>query len=105
MSFVATPFRRMIEEREAKRLEFLRSCHPNSTYGRLAELPITIREFPEGFIIQLPLEPHLIVVPYQTRGEEYWAAVVVGNPQEMYPINCRISLTNDEVIRGERITL
>lgn len=97
-------FHAIHELEQAERLEFLRSCPPTSTYGQLALLPITIREWPEGFIIRLPLAPHLIVVPYERHGES-WAAVVVGNPAPMYPVNCRLSLSHDEVIRGTRIKL
>lgn len=105
MAFKDTPFHKMIQQEEAKRLEMLRSCPPTSTFGLLAELPIIHRGYPRGYVLRSPLSG-LVFVPYEQPSRHSWNAVVVQDTgKSAYPVGCLICVSDDEVIRSARVDL
>lgn len=90
-----------MDERRAERQAFLESCPPTSTYGMLAKMPIRIKDYPLGFVVELPLTG-LWVVPYEADLGGWWSCVVVkGN--DTYPVGGHhLSISGDEIERGIR---
>jgi hypothetical protein len=93
--------RQYAENKRAERQAFLESCPPTSTYGMLAKLPVQIKHYPLGFIVELPLTG-LWVVPFEhTSGNSWACAVVKGN--DTYPVGGHhLSISHDEIERGIR---
>lgn len=96
-------FKELMEHEAAARQKYLEDCPEGSINHQLSKLPVQIREYPLGFIVLLP-RTGLAVVPYKNNGHSWACIVVKGN--RVYPVGgYDLSISADEIERGERIEL
>lgn len=95
-------FKELMEHEAAARQKYLEDCPEGSINHQLSKLPVQIREWPEGFIVRLP-RTGLIVVPYANDGS--WKCLVVKGDETYKVGGYHLSVSQDEIERGERIEL
>jgi hypothetical protein len=112
-------------EQERERLE---QSPPGSLNHSLSALPVTIEEWPQDLVIELPWratergEHRVVVVPIDYHGEAssageeealphkrhsgWWTCAVVASDHPSYPVGGhRLSISAAEIARGARIAL
>lgn len=119
-------FKNLIESDEAEAAR-LAKAPVGSKSRALSMLPVNIREWPRGMVIELPWEDgkHIVVVPYRydkvsaepkgsddelsraepVRQDGYWAVIVVESNQPSYSVGGHdLSVSFAEIRRGKRVT-
>lgn len=113
-------------ETEEEERERLASAPVGSTSHFLSTLPVTIPEWPEGLVIELPSMAfddrpahRIVVVPVKFRPEPResspqadlrrrfpgaWTCIVVGSDHPSYPVGGhQLSVGSEQLARGRRI--
>lgn len=99
MAFIGHPAHETDEQATAR----LAAAPEGSINHQLSKLPVTVREWPLGFVLWLP-RVGVAVVPFEYRNPGWNCIVVKGN--EAYGVGgYSLSISDDEIRRAERIIL
>lgn len=96
-------------------LELLMAATDGSRFRQLADMPVTLREWPRGVPILLP--PHsdddnkvVVVVPVEARGAsvetKWWNCIVVHSTDDRYPVGGHdVIVSAAEIRRGRKVAV